>query len=147
MEVGSTGEVKRGIYRRIFIRSAMLVIWVVGLLFVAFTDESGTMRTYYIRMSLILAVAWVIYLVRDYRFLKNDDLLRRVAAKRYDERNMLITYKATRLTVVALLCSIPVAICSMSALGMQEAANTLAVITAVFAIVYAVSWVAFSRLC
>lgn len=147
MSKQSIAEMKHGIYRRIGIRSLVLAIWAAGLLVFAFNNGADELASTYQYMSVTLAAVWAAYLVRDLRYLKNEDLLRKQAIERNDERTVLITYKATRMAAVILLCALPVAICVLSMYGMQEVVDTLAVVTAFFAVAYLASWFYFSRTC
>lgn len=147
MSKQSIAEMKHHIYRRIGIRSLVLAIWAAGLLVFAFNNGADELASTYQYMSVALAAVWAAYLVRDLRYLKNEDLLRKQAIERNDERTVLITYKATRMAAVILLCALPVAICVLSMYGMQEVVDTLAVVTAFFAVAYLASWFYFSRTC
>jgi len=69
------------------------------------------------------------------------------AIERADERTILITYKATRIAAVILLCALPVAICVLSLLDMQMAVDTLAGAAAFFALAYLAAWFYFSKTC
>lgn len=140
-------EIKRRIYRRIGIRTTLLALWAAGLLIAALRGEAGEMYSTYLYMTFALLAIWVVYLIRDLRYLKNDDFLRKQAIERSDERTIFITYKATRVAAVILLCALPVAICILSSFGMQEAADTLAIVAAAFGVIYVVSWMYFSRAC
>lgn len=147
MSKQSIAEMKHQIYRRIGIRSLVLAIWAAGLLYFAHSNSTNELAGTYLYMGIALAAVWAVYLVRDLRYLKNEELLRKQAIERNDERAVLITYKATRMAAVILLCAMPMAICVLSAYGMQDVVDTLAAVTAFFAIAYLSSRLYFSRTC
>lgn len=147
MSKQNIAEMKRQIYRRIGLRTAVLAIWAAGLVALVFTGEAGELKSTYLYMTFALGGVWAVYLMRDWRYLKSDELLKKQAIERNDERMVLITYKATRMAAVILLCALPVVICALSVFGMQEAVDTLAVVVACFAVVYLISWAYFSKTC
>lgn len=136
---------KRRIYRRIALRTAIFAVWIAGLLFVGLGDEGELAHGTYFYMAFAVLGVWIVYLIKDCHFLKNEDLLRKQAIERNDERNVLITYKATRMAVVMMLCTLPVAICVLSLNGMQAEIDILAMVAALFALLYLFFWMYLSK--
>lgn len=147
MNVHDTAEIKQRIKRRIGLRTVLFAIWIGGLAAVAFGKETALANESYFYMMVAIAAVWIVYLIRDLRYLKNEELLRKQAIERADERTILITYKATRIAAVILLCALPVAICVLSLLDMQMAVDTLAGAAAFFALAYLAAWFYFSKTC
>lgn len=71
--------------------------------------------------------------------------MHKAAIEHSDERNILITYKATRLSVVILLCALPVAVCLLAYSGMQEAVDAIGIAVAAYGVLYIGSWIYLSR--
>ena len=135
------------IRRRIVIKSAVFGFWAVSMIAMMVQGGVDLAGSTFLYMTIAVLAAWVTSTVRDVRRLRDEAYLRQAAVAETDERNVMITYKATRLAAVILGCAAPVAICILAYLGMEQAVSTLAVTICAFLIAYVVSWAYVSRTC
>jgi len=138
-------KMKSRIWRRIVVKSAVLGLWAVGMLYVALQGNGELAQSTYFYMVFAIVAVWVVSTVRDVRRLNNESALRKAAIEESDERNVLIAYKATRLAVVITACLFPIALFVMAFNDMQDAINLLATVVCVFLVVYMASWFYISR--
>jgi len=138
-------KMKSRIWRRIVVKSAVLGLWAVGMLYVALQGNGELAQSTYFYMVFAIVAVWVVSTVRDVRRLNNESALRKAAIEESDERNVLIAYKATRLAVVIMACLFPIALFVMAFNDMQDAINLLATVVCVFLVVYMASWFYISR--
>lgn len=138
-------NMKSRIWRRIIVKSAVLGLWAVGMLYVALQGNEELAQSTYFYMVFAIVAVWVISTVRDVRRLNNESALRKAAIEESDERNVLIAYKATRLAVVIMACLFPIALFVMAFNDMQDAISLLATVVCVFLVVYMASWFYISR--
>lgn len=141
----SIQNVKNRIWRRIIVKAVVFAFWIVGLLAVTLQEGQGLLQGPYFRMLVIVLAVGVVSTVRDARRLRDEATLRKIAVEQSDERNVLITYKATRLAVVAMVCMLPIAVVALAYNGMHEAVNALCYATCLFLIAYVVSWFYLAR--
>lgn len=138
-------NMKSRIWRRIIVKSAVLGLWAVGMLYVALQGYEELAQSTYFYMVFAIVAVWAISTVRDVRRLNNESALRKAAIEESDERNVLIAYKATRLAVVIMACLFPIALFVMAFNDMQDAISLLATVVCVFLVVYMASWFYISR--
>lgn len=138
-------NMKSRIWRRIIVKSAVLGLWAVGMLYVALQGNEELAQSTYFYMVFAIVAVWAISTVRDVRRLNNESALRKAAIEESDERNVLIAYKATRLAVVIMACLFPIALFVMAFNDMQDAISLLATVVCVFLVVYMASWFYISR--
>jgi len=138
-------KMKSRIWRRIVVKSAVLGLWAVGMLYVALQGNGELAQSTYFYMVFAIVAVWVVSTVRDVRRLNNESALRKAAIEESDERNVLIAYKATRLAVVITACLFPIALFVMAFNDMQDAISLLATVVCVFLVVYMASWFYISR--
>lgn len=139
--------IKNRYRRRILVRTVVLAVWAASLLVITFRGGQELPGGSYLYMVVAIAVMWVVTTVRDVRRLRDESALRKAAIAETDERNVLITYKATRLAVVIVLCLFPIAMCVLAYNGKQDIIDALGFTVCTFLIVYLGSWYYVSRKC
>ena len=132
--------IKNRIWRRIVVKTIVLGIWAVGLLAIILKGGQELATSTYLYMLVAIVAVWLATTIRDVRRLRDEAALRKASIEEADERNVLITYKATRLAVVITLCLFPIAMCVMAFNGMHDAVNLLGYVVCVFLVVYCGSW-------
>ena len=136
---------KNRIWRRIVVKTIVLGIWAVGMLAIVLRGDQELATSTYIYMLVAIVAAWIVSTIRDARRLRDETALRKASIEEADERNVLITYKATRLAVVITLCLFPIAMCVMAFNGMHDEVDLLAFVVSVFLVVYCGSWFYISK--
>lgn len=147
MSDSAVQKMKSRIWRRIVVKSIILGLWVVGLLAIAFRGGQELTEGTYLYMVFAIVAVWAVSTVRDVRRLRDEAALRKAAIEEADERNVLITYKATRLAVVVMLCLLPVAMCALAYSGRQDIIDVLGFAVCLFLVIYLGSWFYVSRKC
>ena len=145
MGSNSIQNMKRRMWRRILVKSIVLAIWAVGMLAIILGGGQELAGSTYLYMLFAIIAVWIVSTIRDVHRLRDEAALLKASIEEADERNVLITYKATRLAVVITLCLFPIAICALALNGMHETVNTLGYTVCVFLIVYVGSWFYVSR--
>ena len=140
MDSNAVNAIKHRLHRRIAIKSLVFALWAAGMAYIAFQGSGELPDRTYLYMVFSVVAVWAVTTIRDIRRLRNKEAMRKAAIERSDERNILITYKATRLSVVILLCALPVAVCLLAYNGMQEAVDAIGIAVAVYGILYIGSW-------
>lgn len=147
MSSNAVERMKGRLWRRILVRSAMCALWAAGLVFISLQEGQGISGgTYWYMLFGIMAI-WAASTVRDVRRLRDEPTLRKAAIEATDERNVLIAYKATRLTVVGMACLLPVAMLALAYLGRHDLVDALGFAVCAFLVVYVASWFFVSRKC
>ena len=136
---------KNRIWRRIVVKTIVLGIWAVGMLAIVLRGGQELATSTYIYMLFAIVAVWIVSTIRDVRRLRDEAMLRKASIEEADERNVLITYKATRLAVVITLCLFPIAMCFMAFNGMHDEVNLLGYVVCVFLVVYCGSWFYISK--
>ena len=131
---------KNLIIRRLVVKSIIFAVWLAGMLGVYFAKAVELADKTLLYMCFAIVAIWVVSTLRDVRRLKNAEALRAAAIARSDERNILITYKATRLAAVIMLCLVPVAMVVLAFFDMAVAINALAACVGGFVVIYLVCW-------
>lgn len=134
-----TEQLKKNLYRRIAMRTAIFVVWLAGLAYLVISgasSETGLGNNNYLYMMVALCAVWAIQLIRDIQRLRNEDYLKKAAIREADERSVMIAYKATRMAVIILICAFPIAICVLAFLGQAAIIDALACVVALFAALY-----------
>lgn len=136
---------KSRIWRRIIVKSVVLLLWAGCMLYIALQGDAELAASWYFYMAIMCVAVWVVTTVREARRLRDEDGLRKAAIEEADERNVLITYKATRLAVIIMACLFPIAVIVLAFQGAQETINTLAYTMCAFLVAYLGSWFYVSR--
>ena len=139
--------IKNRYRRRILVRTVVLAVWAASLLAITFRGGLELPGGSYLYMVVAIAVIWAVTTLRDVRRLRDEPALRKAAIAEADERNVLITYKATRLAVVIMLCLLPIAMCLLAYNGKQEIIDALGFAVCAFLVAYLGSWFYVSRKC
>lgn len=133
-------RIKNRIWRRIVVKSAVFAFWIASLFAMGMGEGVELLNSVYLRPAIIVLAVWIASTMRDVRRLRNKDALERAAIEENDERNVLISYKATRMAVVIMVCLLPVAMLFLAFNEMHYAIDVLAIALCVFLLVYLVSW-------
>ena len=140
MNAQAVVSTRRCLKRKIGITTILCLFWAGSMFAISNQSIAGLDNQTYLYMSFAILAAWAANTYRTARRLHNRDYLERAAIAEHDERNIQITYKATRLAAVIIMCMAPVAICVLALLDMQQAIDTIAVALAAFMLVYLASW-------
>ena len=147
MKDNAVQKMKGRIWRRIVVKSIILGLWAVGMLYVALRDgQEFAQGTYWFMLFAIVAV-WAVSTVRDVRRLHDEQALRKAAVEEADERNVLIAYKATRIAVVAMACLMPFVMFALAYMGRQDLIDAMGFAICVFLVLYMASWFYVSKKC
>lgn len=145
MTTVNVDNVKKRMNRRIAVKTVVFAVWIVGLVVVLLSGNVQGDASFYVTMIVALAAIWGITTLRDVRRLRDEGNLRKAAIAESDERNLLITYKATRLATVIVMCAIPIAICVLAYYGMDEVITALGLVVCGFLVVYLGCWFYLNR--
>lgn len=140
----TTESLKKIIRYRVIVLSLVLGIWLICSVF-SLIREGLAIGGVALPMTIAIVVVWVIQIARSYRLLRNEELMNAYTVARNDERNTQIAYKASRTAIVILFCAVPIAICILSVLGMNEAMNAIVSVAGVFAVLYLLCYFYFSK--
>ncbi len=140
-------KMKGRIWRRIVVKTIVLALWAVGMLYVGLRGGQELAQNTYLYMAIAIVAVWVVSTVRDVRRLRNEGALRKAAIEESDERNVLISYKATRLAVIIMACLFPIALFFLAYNDMQDVIDILGFVVCLFLIVYMASWFYIARKC
>lgn len=138
-------KIRSRIWRRIVVKTALLAVWTAGLLYVALRGGQELAQGAYWYMLLFVVAVWAVSTVRDVRRLRDDEALRKAAIEESDERNVLLSYKAMRLSVTITACLLAVAVLVLALYDMQDAINVIAYVICAFLVMYVASWFYVSR--
>ncbi len=136
---------KSRIWRRIVIKSIVFAWWAAGMLFVALREGQDLSQSTYVYMVFAIVAMWAVSTVRDARRLRDENMLRKAAIAETDERNVMISYKATRLAVVIMACLMPIALFVLAYNDMQDVISALGFAVCIFLVVYLASWFYIAR--
>ena len=136
---------KKRLQRKIVVTTALCLFWAGSMVAISGQKIAGLGSDTYLSMALTVLIVWAVNTFRTVRRLYNRDYLERAAIAAHDERNIQITYKATRLAAVIVMCAAPVAICALAFFDMQQAIDTIATALGLFMLTYLVSWFCISR--
>ena len=145
MNAQAIATTKKRLQRKIAITTILCLFWAGSMFAISNQSIAGLDNQTYLYMSFAILAAWAANTYRTARRLRNRDYLERAAIAEHDERNIQITYQATRLAATVVMCAAPVAICALALLDMQQAIDTIAVALAAFMLVYLASWFYISR--
>ena len=140
-------SVKSRIWRRIAVKTAVCALWAAGMLYVALREGQELAQSTYWWMLFAIVAVWIATTIRDVRLLRDESALRRAAIEEFDERNLLISYKASRLAVTAMACLLPFVMFALAYAGRQDLVDALGFAVCAFLVVYMVSWFYISRKC
>ena len=138
-KIATIGDMKNLVKRRMVITSIVLAVWLASSIVLS-AREGLASEPSGLFVAISIAVVWAFSLIRNVRLLKDDERLQGAMVARNDERNILITYRATRLAGTIVLCAAAVATICMELLGMQEAADAVAFTICACLIVYLICW-------
>ena len=136
---------KKRLQRKIVVTTALCLFWAGSMVAISGQKIAGLGSDTYLSMALTVLIVWAVNTFRTVRRLYNRDYLERAAIAAHDERNIQITYKATRLAAVIVMCVAPVAICALAFFDMQQAIDTIAAALGLFMLIYLVSWFCISQ--
>ena len=145
MNAQAVASTKRRLKRKIAITTILCLFWAGSMFTISNQSIAGLDNQTYLYMGVAILAAWAANTYRTARRLRNRDYLERAAVAEHDERNIQITYKATRLAAVIIMCMAPVAICILAFFDMQQAIDAIAIALASFMLVYLASWFCISR--
>lgn len=126
MNAQAIASTKQRLQRKLAITTVLCLFWAGSLLAISGRGIAGLDSGTYLYMGVAVLSAWA-------------------AIAEHDERNVLITYKATRLAVVIIMCAAPVAICVLAFFDMRQSIDTVAVALCFFVLAYLASWLFTSR--
>ena len=147
MTSNGTESMRARLRRRIIVKSVVFLFWAVCMVLVLLQGGNQLASQTYAYMVIAILAAWIVSTIRDVRKLRNDEYLRKAMVAESDERNMQISYKATRLAAVIVACIAPIAICVCAFLEMEQAMNALTGALFAFLAAYLVSWYYISKTC
>ena len=145
MNAQAIATTKKRLQRKIAITTILCLFWAGSMFTISNQSIAGLDNQTYLYMGVAILAAWAANTYRTARRLRNRDYLERAAVAEHDERNIQITYKATRLAAVIIMCMAPVAICILAFFDMQQAIDAIAIALASFMLVYLASWFCISR--
>ena len=145
MNEQAIANTKKRLQRKVVVTTALCLFWAGSMVAISGQRIAGLGSGTYLSMALAVFIVWAVNTYRAVRRLRNRDYLEQAAIAAHDERNIQITYKATRLAAVIVMCAAPVAICALAFFDMQQAIDTIAAALALFMLVYLVSWLYISR--
>ena len=145
MNAQAVASTKKRLQRKLAITTVLCLFWAGSLLTASGQGIAGLDSSTYLYMGAAMLAAWAASAYRTIRRLRSRDYLERAAVAEHDERNVLITYKATRLAVVIVMCAAPVAICVLAFFDMQQSIDTIAAALCFFVLAYPASWLFISR--
>ena len=145
MNAQAVASTKRRLQRKIAITTVLCLFWAGSMFAISSQQIAGLGSETYLYMGVAILVVWAVNTYRTVRRLRDRDHLERAAIAEHDERNIQITYQATRLAATVIMCAAPIAICVLALLDMQQAIDTIAVALAAFMLVYLTSWFFISR--
>ena len=145
MNEQAIASTKKRLQRKVVVTTALCLFWAGSMVAISGQRIAGLGSDTYLSMALAVFIVWAVNTYRAVRRLRNRDYLEQAAIAAHDERNIQITYKATRLAAVIVMCAAPVAICALAFFDMQQAIDTIAAALALFMLVYLVSWLYISR--
>ena len=140
-------KVKRNLWRRIIVKSIVLALWALGMLYVALRGDGELAESTYLYMVFAIVAVWIVSTVRDVRRLHDESALRKAAIEETDERNVMISYKATRLAVTFMVCLFPIALFVLAYNDMQDVINALSITVCLYLVAYMASWFIIARKC
>lgn len=147
MNSNAVQKVKNNIWRRIIVKSIVLALWALGMLFVALRGDGELAESTYLYMVFAIVAVWIVSTIRDVRRLRDESALRKAAIEETDERNVMISYKATRLAVTIMACLFPIALFVLAYYDMQDVINALAFTICLFLVAYMASWFFIAKKC
>ena len=145
MNARAVAGTKKRLQRKIVVTTVLCLFWAGSMITISGKHIAGLGSDTYLSMALTVLIVWAVNTFRTVRRLHNWDYLERAAIAAHDERNIQITYKATRLAAVIVMCAAPVAICALAFFDMQQAIDTIATALGLFMLTYLVSWFCISR--
>ena len=145
MNAQAVASTKQRLQRKIAITTILCLFWAGSMFAISRQRTAGLGSETYLYTGVVILAAWAVNTYRTVRRLSDRDYLERAAVAEHDERNIQITYQATRLAATAIMCAAPIAICVLALLNMQQAIDTIAVALASFMLVYLTSWFFISR--
>ena len=145
MNAQAITDTKKRLQCKIVITTVLCLFWAGSMVAISSQSIAGLGSDTYLSMALAVLIVWAVNTFRTVRRLRSQDYLERAAIAEHDERNIQITYQATRLAAVIVMCAAPVAICALAFFDMQQAIDTIAVALAAFILVYLASWFYVSR--
>ena len=147
MNDNAVQKVKRNLWRRIIVKSIVLALWALGMLYVALRGDGELAESTYLYMVFAIVAVWIVSTVRDVRRLHDESALRKAAIEETDERNVMISYKATRLAVTFMVCLFPIALFVLAYNDMQDVINALSITVCLYLVAYMASWFIIARKC
>ena len=147
MNDNAVQKVKRNLWRRIIVKSIVLALWALGMLYVALRGDGELAESTYLYMFFAIIAVWIVSTVRDVRRLHDESALRKAAIEETDERNVMISYKATRLAVTFMVCLFPIALFVLAYYDMQDVINALSITVCLYLVAYMASWFIIARKC
>lgn len=147
MNSNAVQKVKNNIWRRIIVKSIVLALWALGMLFVALRGDGELAESTYLYMVFAIVAVWIVSTIRDVSRLRDESALRKAAIEETDERNVMIAYKSTRLAVTIMACLFPIALFVLAYYDMQDVINALGIATCLFLVAYMASWFIISKKC
>lgn len=145
MNAQAIASTKQRLQRKLAITTVLCLFWAGSLLAISGRGIAGLDSGTYLYMGVAVLAAWAANAYHTIRRLRSRDYLERAAIAEHDERNVFITYKATRLAVVIVMCAAPVAICVLAFFDMRQSIDTVAVALCFFVLAYLASWLFTSR--
>lgn len=140
MNAQTVANTKKRLQRKIAVTTVLCLFWAGSMAAVSSRNIADLGSRTYLSMSIAILAVWAASTYRTVRRLRNRAYLERAAIAEHDERNIQITYKATRLAAVIVMCTAPVAICVLAFFDMQQTIDTIAAALVTFLIVYLGCW-------
>ena len=130
---------KEAVKRRMLYQSLILGFWLIGCM-ILFAHDRFSPESFGFTNGIAVIGAWIAFMLKYRRLLGNDQLLKEDYITRNDERNILISYKASRLAFVITLLLGVFAMIVLSLMNMQDKATLLSLIIDIAILIYLGCW-------
>ena len=97
-------DIKKLLQRKIIVTTVLCLFWAGSIVVISGQHIAGPNSDTRLSVALAVVTVWAANIFRTTRRLRSRDYLEWAAIATHDERNIQITYQATRLAAVIIMC-------------------------------------------